>query len=213
MASGSHRYSGSWARLPTAPTNSSSAIAVAVDVASVPGLGGVVERAVAHRADGLEGEEHRQHEAPVTDAVGDERLLAGGRGRLAGVPERDQEVRAGADALPTEERDQQVLAEHQQRHREHEQVQVQEELRELRIAVHVADRVQVDQGADPGDEQAHRDRQRIGEERHVDLQRRHRHPREQRLDVGARRARPSTAGRRTRRPTRRTRPSTIVAAR
>ena len=36
IASGSHRYSGSWALLPTAPTNNRSAMAVAVDRASVP---------------------------------------------------------------------------------------------------------------------------------------------------------------------------------
>ena len=36
IASGSHRYSGSWALLPTAPTNSMAAMAVAVDRASEP---------------------------------------------------------------------------------------------------------------------------------------------------------------------------------
>ena len=36
IASGNHRYSGSWALLPTAPTNSNSAIAVAVVLAMVP---------------------------------------------------------------------------------------------------------------------------------------------------------------------------------
>ena len=36
MASGSQTSSGSWADLPTAPTNSSTAMAVAVDVASPP---------------------------------------------------------------------------------------------------------------------------------------------------------------------------------
>jgi hypothetical protein len=36
IASGSHRYSGSCADLPTAPRNSSSAMAVAVDSASAP---------------------------------------------------------------------------------------------------------------------------------------------------------------------------------
>ena len=156
MASGSQMYSGSCADLPTAPTNSSSGDRGGGGRRQQARLGAVVEHAVAERADRREGEEHRHHEAPVTDAVGDEGLLAGGGGRLAGVPEGDQEVGAGADALPAEERDQQVLAEHQQQHGEDEQVQVEEELRELRVAVHVPDRVQVDQRADAGDEQAHR---------------------------------------------------------
>ena len=36
IASGSQKYSGSWALLPVAPRNSSAAMAVAVDVASPP---------------------------------------------------------------------------------------------------------------------------------------------------------------------------------
>ena len=36
IASGSQKYSGSWALLPTAPRNSRAAIAVAVDWASAP---------------------------------------------------------------------------------------------------------------------------------------------------------------------------------
>ena len=157
---------------------------VAADLVIDAGLGAVVDHRVADRADRLERQEHRDHEARVADAVGDERLLAGRRRRRSGLPERDQEVRAGADALPPEERDEQVLAEDEHQHREREQVEVEEELGELRVAVHVADRVQVDQRADAGDEQAHRDAQRIGEERHVDVQRPDRQPREQRDDVG-----------------------------
>ena len=56
-------------------------------------------------------------------------------------------------------------------HREGEEVEVEEELREVLVAVHVADRVQVDQCADAGDEQAHRDGQRIDEEPDVDRER------------------------------------------
>ncbi len=149
------------------------------------GLGAVVDDRVADRADRLEGEEHRQHEAEVADAVGDEGLLAGRGRRRPGVPEGDQEVGARADALPAEERDEQVLAEHEHQHREGEQVEVQEELGELRVPVHVADRVEVDQRADAGDEQAHRDAQRVGEERHVDVQRPDRQPLEQGDDVAA----------------------------
>ena len=40
MASGSHRYSGSWADLPTAPTNSSSAIAGGGRLGERAALGG-----------------------------------------------------------------------------------------------------------------------------------------------------------------------------
>ena len=149
------------------------------------GLGGVVDAQVVQRPQRRERQEHGDHEAPVTDAVGDERLLAGGGRALTGVPEGDQEVRAGADALPAEERDEQVRAEDQHQHAEAEQAEVQEELGELRVPVHVPDRVQEDQRADAGDEQAHRHAQRVDEERHVDVQRADRDPGEQLHHVGA----------------------------
>ncbi len=116
---------------------------------------------VAEGAHGGDGEEDRQHEAPVTHAVGDEGLLARRGVGLVGEPERDEEVGAGADALPTEERHEHVVAQHQHEHREHEQVHVDEEPGEAGIAVHVPDRVQMDQRPHPGDEQAHGDRQRV----------------------------------------------------
>ena len=55
--------------------------------------------------------------------------------------------------------------EHQ--HRRGEQVEVGEEPREPLVAVHVADRVEVDQRADAGDQQDPGDRERVGEEADV----------------------------------------------
>ena len=55
-----------------------------------------------------------------------------------------------------EEGDEEARAEHEHQHRGGEQVQVREEPREARVAVHVPDRVEVDQRADAGDEQDHR---------------------------------------------------------
>ena len=87
------------------------------------------------------------------------------------MPERNQEVRASTNALPPEEGNEQVFAEHQHEHREHKQVEVQEKLRKLWVSMHVANGIEVNQGANTGDEQRHRDRQRICQQRHVDLQR------------------------------------------
>ena len=142
-----------------------------------------VERAVAERSERLEREEHCDHEAPVANSVGDERFLASGGGRLAAVPETDEQVRAGAHTFPTEERNQHVLAEHQHEHAEHEQVEVQEELAELGITVHVPNGVQVDQRSNAGDEQRHRDRQRISKEGKVNLEVACRNPTEQGVHV------------------------------
>ena len=147
--------------------------------------GSTVDGRVVERTDRPEGEEHRHHEAPVADAVGDERLLAGDGSALAFMPERDEQVAAGTHAFPTEEGDQHVRPQHQHQHAEREQVEVQEELAEPRIAVHVPDRIEVDERADAGDEEAHGDAERICQEREIDLQRTHRDPREQALHVFA----------------------------
>ena len=64
------------------------------------GRGTVVELEVVQRADGGEGEEHGDEEAPVADPVGDEGLLARHRVGHLGEPEGDELVRAEAHALP-----------------------------------------------------------------------------------------------------------------
>ena len=139
-------------------------------------LGGVAEGGqgghVVERADGAEDQEHGDHEPEVADAVGDERLLARRRRRGPVEPEGDEEVGAGAHALPAQEGEQEVVRHHQHEHGEGEQVQVDEELGELLVAVHVADGVEVDERAHAGDEQGHGDRQGVDQEGHVDVERR-----------------------------------------
>ena len=101
------------------------------------------------------------------------------------MPEGDEEVRACAHALPPKEGDQQVFAKHQHEHGEHEQVEIQEELGEVWVAVHVANCIQVNERTNAGDEQRHGDGQRVGQERQVDMQRADWHPFEQGDDRGA----------------------------
>ncbi len=86
-------------------------------------------------------------EAEVADAVDDEGLLgrAGRRGLL--VPEADEQVAAQADRLPADVQQQEVVGQDQQQHAEHEQVEVGEEAPQPAVAVHVADRVDVDEEA------------------------------------------------------------------
>ncbi len=76
----------------------------------------------------------------------------------------DQEIRAESDALPADEHQQEVLGEHQDEHREHEEVQVREEARVPGVGlvvVHVADRVDVDQEPDERHERGHERRERV----------------------------------------------------
>ena len=98
-------------------------------------------------------------------------------------PERDEQVRAEPDALPAEEGDEEADAEHQHEHREDEQVEVGEEAAEALVAVHVPDRVEVDQRADAGDEQDPGHRQRVGEKPMSTWRRPGREPREEVDDV------------------------------
>ena len=126
---------------------------------------GVVDRAEVgeHHEDG-------DRETGVTDAVHEERLLAGGRRARAQVPEGDQQVGREADALPAEVQHHVVVAEDQQQHRRDEQVEVAEELPAARVVVHVTHRVEVDQGADTRDQQDEHRRQRVEQQTQVDLE-------------------------------------------
>ena len=123
------------------------------------------------RAHLLEHQEDGQRQADVTDPVHDERLLGGGgRGRSV-RPEPDQQVGRQADALPAGVQGDERVAQHQQQHRRDEQVQVREELAPVGVVRHVADRVDVDQRADTGDQQHEGQRQRVDEQPEVDVQR------------------------------------------
>jgi len=119
--------------------------------------------------------EHRQHredrhgQAEVADAVDHEGLLArGGRGGLV-LPERDQQVRGEADALPADEQHRVVVREDEREHGRDEQVQVGEEPATAGVVRHVADGVDVDQAADARDQQGEQDRQRVDQQADVDL--------------------------------------------
>ena len=113
-------------------------------------------------------QERREQEARVADTVDDERLEPRrGLGRVL-EPEADQQVGGEADALPADEQRDEVLAEDQHQHEEQEQVQVREVARVAGVAMHVADRVDMDQRADAGDHEAHHGGDGVEIERRVD---------------------------------------------
>jgi hypothetical protein len=143
-------------------------MATAVPPASVPPpAAGPRERQGPERP---EDDEHRDEEAHVADAVDDERLLRRARVLRLGEPEADEQVAAQPDELPADEQHEEALPEHEDEHRGEEQVEVGEEPRVALVAVHVADRVDVDEQPHTGDEQHHDARQRIDEQRPVDLE-------------------------------------------
>ena len=129
-----------------------------------------------HRAELGEHQEDGQGEAGVANSVDDERLLRRDRRRGLVVPEADQQVGRETHALPPDIEHEEVVAEHEQQHGREEQVHVAEEAAPVGVVAHVADRVDDDQRADPGDEQHETDRQLVDEQVHVHLQARHRDP-------------------------------------
>src|SRR5437867_7935515 len=160
IASGNHVWSGSWADLPHAPMNRSSAMPVAVAGASVSAP---LNTAVLQRAQHGPEPHDAEAEAEVAHTVHDERLLPRLGRRRTRVPEPDQQVRAEPHRFPEDVQEQEVAGDDEHRHREHEQVQVREVTRVTRIAVHVADRVEVNERADARDDEEHHAGERVDE--------------------------------------------------
>ena len=103
---------------------------------------------------GPEQAQPHQH-ADVADPVDDERLVGRVAVDLLLVPEADQQVRADADQLPEHEDHEDVARGDQAEHREAKERQIGEKSRITRVVVHVAHRVDVDQGRDERDHEEH----------------------------------------------------------
>ena len=124
-------------------------------------------------AERVERQEYAEDEAPVADAVHDERLLAGVRRALLLVPIPNQQIRTQAHAFPPDKHREERAAEHEREHEKAEQIQVAEKsrVRAARLVHHVRGRVHVDEEADSGDDQNHHPRKRIEPERPRHLKR------------------------------------------
>ena len=169
IASGSHVWSGTCADLATAPPRRPSATSTA-SVEPSPSASGASAKTVVEveRADLLDEDEEREHEGRVADGVHDERLLAAATAVAPLVPVVDQEVRGEPDHAPAGEEEQQVPRHDEQEHGEDEERLVGVVAALLLVAVHVADRVDEDQEADPGDDEHHEDRERVDQDRRSD---------------------------------------------
>ena len=99
--------------------------------------------------------DHGNAEGGVSDA-GDDKGLAPGSGvLLLRVPEADQGVGAEADPFPPQVKERQVFGQDQGQHGKDKDVQQGKVTGKVRIVLHVADGVQVNQAADKGDHQGH----------------------------------------------------------
>ncbi len=117
----------------------------------------VKERNEIQRPKGAEEQEHPQHETEVTNAIDDESLLASVGGGFFQEIESDEEVAREADALPADEEKHVVRGQDQDEHEKHEQIEVGEEAVIAPLMGHVADRINVDEPADAGDDHEHDD--------------------------------------------------------
>ena len=135
-----------------------------------------------------------QHFLDVQGAeLGEQQEQADGHGRIADpgndeglargitvvrivVPEPDQQVAAQSDAFPAQIQQEQIIAEHEQQHGEDEQVHVAEKAAEVRVVGHVAGGIDVDQEANPGNDQNHHQREAVEIEIDAGVKAGHGHP-------------------------------------
>jgi hypothetical protein len=102
-----------------------------------------------------EQDQDADHEAEITDAIGQEGFFAGLGGAGLLIPVADEQVGAQTDQLPEDEHHDQVPGQHDAGHGEHEERQRPEEARLALVVLHVAEREDVHQHADEGDDEHH----------------------------------------------------------
>ena len=176
IASGSQVCRNSCADFPIAPTNSRNGDQLR-RVPACPEEGDLRLRDLGRggedvgEVDGIDQEEHREdaeREAEVPHPVHDERLHRRRVGRGLAVVEPDQQVGGEAHPLPAEEQLHEVVRRHQHQHREGEERQIGEEARPVAFAFaevvvmrHVAERIEVHERRDGGDDDQHDRRQPV----------------------------------------------------
>src|SRR5207302_7088112 len=101
----------------------------------------------AQGANRVEQQEESQDESRIADAVHDESLLPRIRCRFAQKIESDQQIAAKPHALPADEKQQQIIRQHENQHGKHEEVQIAEEPVVAALMGHVAGGIDVDEKA------------------------------------------------------------------
>jgi len=113
------------------------------------------------------------HEAEVTDAIGEEGLLRRLSRRGFLEPVTDEQVGTQAHQLPEHEHHDEVVRQHDAGHGEHEHAKATEEAALRFVLAHVAQRIHVHQQADEGDDEHHARALLIQDETDVCAQARH----------------------------------------
>src|SRR5439155_16323493 len=88
---------------------------------------------------------HRDDKTKITDAINDKRLL-----RCVGilflfVPKSDKKIAAKSNTFPTQKRPKIIIRHDKLQHHDDEEIEIRKESRETAIALHVPDRIEMDQ--------------------------------------------------------------------
>src|SRR5581483_9222738 len=159
IASGSQTWSGNWALLPQAPRKKRRAMPVRTPVPTVPTLLKTSWKLIVPKVKKVHMIARPKPRSPMRLTMN--AFLAAS---AAAEPEADQQVGAEPDAFPEDKQQQKVVGQHQHQHRKDEEGQVGEKAPIPRIAVHVADGIDVDEKADRRDDDEHQRRQLVGVE-------------------------------------------------
>ena len=100
--------------------------------------------------------QNAEHESEIADACGNERFLRCIRGRVAFEPVANQNIRGKANQLPKNEQHHEIVRENYAEHREHKERQRREIAGFAFIVPHVAQRINMNQRSDAGNQNEHR---------------------------------------------------------
>ncbi len=106
-------------------------------------------------------EKHSKEKTEVAHPVDDKGLLPCIGCRILLKPESDQEIGAETHALPAHKHQEEVVGQDEVEHHEDEEVEVGKIPGKTWIIMHVTDGINMDEEADPCDDQGHQDRERI----------------------------------------------------
>src|SRR4029077_17300966 len=99
------------------------------------------------RLERSEEQKHAEHEAEIADAVNDEGFLAGVRRGFAEEIKTDEQVAREAHAFPADEEEDVIAGKDENKHEEHEEIEVGKETVVAAFVGHVAGGVDVDEPA------------------------------------------------------------------
>src|SRR5262245_9452774 len=113
--------------------------------------------------------EKSEHKTEIADAVDDESLISCNCVGVILVPKPDKKIGTETHTLPTDEEHQKVISHHQQEHEEDKEVQIHEETNHPFVVTDIAERIDMNQKADAGDDEQHHCAQGIDLKRKLDL--------------------------------------------